>query len=401
MEQVTTQPIDRYLTTLWEHRGSDLLLVAGAPPMVRIDGDLRPIGGEEPFDAEMLDGILATMLGPELYTRLSADRELDFSFGWQWQARFRGNAFFQRGSPGLALRLIPREIPSFEELGIPPGVANLANTPQGLVLVTGPTGSGKSTTLASMIKYIASVRAAHILTLEDPIEYHHDHARSIVTQREIGTDSNSFAKALRSALREDPDVLLVGEMRDPESIQTTLSIAETGHLVLATLHTNDAAQAVDRIIDIFDADRQAQIRVQLAATLVAVVAQRLVRKVDGGRVAAFEVLLTNTAVANLIREGKTEQLRNVISTGQKAGMVTLEASLAELVRTGAVTHDEAQTVTARRARLIAHADTRSDRGAWGAPVTFARRGSLRIVLGGACYRVLQAGVEDTAPLAAV
>ena len=347
MEQVSTQPIDRYLTTLWEHRGSDLLLVAGAPPMVRIDGDLRPVGGEEPFDAEMLDGILSTMLGPELFGRLTADRELDFSFGWQWQARFRGNAFFQRGSPGLALRLIPREIPTFEELGIPPGVANLANTAQGLVLVTGPTGSGKSTTLASMIKYIASVRAAHILTLEDPIEYHHDHARSIVTQREIGTDSASFARALRSALREDPDVLLVGEMRDPESIQTTLSIAETGHLVLATLHTNDAAQAVDRIIDIFDAERQSQIRVQLAATLVGVVAQRLVRKVDGGRVAAFEVLLTNTAVANLIREGKTEQLRNVISTGQKAGMITLDASLAELVRTGAITIDEAQAVTGK------------------------------------------------------
>ncbi len=346
MEQVTTEPIDRFLTTLWEHRGSDLLLVAGAPPMVRIDGDLRPIGGEEPFEPEMLDRILSTMLGPDMFGRLSVDRELDFSFGWQWQARFRGNAFFQRGSPGLALRLIPREIPSFEELGIPPGVANLANTSQGLVLVTGPTGSGKSTTLASMIKYIASVRASHILTLEDPIEYHHDHARSIVSQREIGTDSTSFARALRSALREDPDVLLVGEMRDPESIQTTLSIAETGHLVLATLHTNDAAQAVDRIIDIFDADRQAQIRVQLAATLVGVVAQRLVRKVDGGRIAAFEVLLTNTAVANLIREGKTEQLRNVISTGQRAGMVTLEAALADLVRSGAISHEEAQSVTA-------------------------------------------------------
>ncbi len=347
MEQVSTQSIDRYLTTLWENRGSDLLLVAGAPPMVRIDGDLRPIGGEEPFTADTLEPVLVSMLGPELAGRLHEDRELDFSFGWQWQARFRGNAFFQRGSMGLALRLIPREIPTFEALGIPSGVANLTNTPQGLVLVTGPTGSGKSTTLAAMIKHISNIRAAHILTLEDPIEYHHEHARSIVTQREIGTDSMSFARALRSALREDPDVLLVGEMRDPESIQTTLSIAETGHLVLATLHTNDAAQAVDRIIDIFDADRQAQIRVQLAATLVGVVAQRLVRKVDGGRVAAFEVLLTNTAVANLIREGKTEQLRNVISTGQKAGMVTLEASLAELVRTGAITHEEAQTVTAK------------------------------------------------------
>ena len=346
MEQVTTQPIDRYLTTLWEHRGSDLLMVAGAPPMVRIDGDLRPIGGEEPFDAARLEQTLTTMLGPELTARLVTDRELDFSFGWQWQARFRGNAFFQRGSMGLALRLIPRDIPSFEELGIPPGVANLANTSQGLVLVTGPTGSGKSTTLASMIKYISDVRAAHILTLEDPIEYHHEHSRSIVTQREMGTDSNSFARALRSALREDPDVLLVGEMRDAESIQTTLSIAETGHLVLATLHTNDAAQAVDRIIDIFDADRQSQIRVQLAATLVGVVAQRLVRRVDGGRVAAFEVLLSNTAIANLIRSGKTEQLHNAIATGQRAGMVTLDAALAELVHTGAITHEEALTVTA-------------------------------------------------------
>lgn len=346
MEQITTEPIDRYLTTLWEHRGSDLLLVAGAPAMVRIDGDMRPIGGEEPFTPEALHQILSVMLGPEMFGRLTSDRELDFSFGWQWQARFRGNAFFQRGSAALALRLIPREIPTFEELGIPPAIANLSNTPQGLVLVTGPTGSGKSTTLASMIRNISQLRSAHILTLEDPIEYHHEHARSIVSQREIGTDSSSFAKALRSALREDPDVLLVGEMRDPESIQTTLSIAETGHLVLATLHTNDAAQAVDRIIDIFEPERQAQVRVQLAATMVAVVAQRLVRRVDGGRVAAFELLRSNTAVANLIREGKTEQIRNVIATGQRAGMQTLEASLSQLIQAGAITREEALTVTA-------------------------------------------------------
>ncbi|MGH7293004.1 MAG: type IV pilus twitching motility protein PilT, partial [Myxococcota bacterium] len=259
MESINSQPIDRFLHTLWEHKGSDLLLVAGAPPMVRIDGDLRPIGGEEPLTAEGCDEMILAMLGEDLGARLHTEREIDFSFGWEWQARFRGNAFHQRGSMGLALRLIPRAIPTLAELGLPPIVAELAEASQGLLLVTGPTGSGKSTTLAAIIRHISERRACHILTIEDPIEYHHDHSRSVVSQREIGTDSESFAHALRSALREDPDVLLVGEMRDPESIQTALTISETGHLVLATLHTNDCAQAVDRIIDVFPTERQSQI----------------------------------------------------------------------------------------------------------------------------------------------
>jgi twitching motility protein PilT len=345
MDKVNTAPIDRFLRTLWEHRGSDLLLVAGAPPMVRIDGALRAIGGEAPLTAEAASTTVQQILGTELHQKLMTEREVDFSFGWEWQARFRGNAFHQRGSLGLALRLIPREIPTFEQLGVPAAVSTLADTPQGLVLVTGPTGSGKSTTLASMIRYISQQRACHILTLEDPIEYHHEHANSIVTQREIGTDSDSFARALRSALREDPDVLLVGEMRDPESIQTTLTIAETGHLVLATLHTNDAAQAIDRIIDVFPAERQGQIRIQLASSLVGVVAQRLLPRLDGGRVAAFELLLANTAVKNLVREGKTEQLRNVIATGQRAGMQTLESNLRELVSRGVIDHEAATNAT--------------------------------------------------------
>jgi len=351
MDSVNTTPIDRFLRTLWEHKGSDLLLVAGAPPMVRIDGSLRPIGNEPALTADAVNTIVADILGPQIAERLETEREVDFSFGWEWQARFRGNAFHQRGSIGLALRLIPREIPTFEQLGVPPSVSALADTPQGLVLVTGPTGSGKSTTLASMIRYISQRRACHILTLEDPIEYHHEHANSIITQREIGTDSDSFARALRSALREDPDVLLVGEMRDPESIQTALTIAETGHLVLATLHTNDSAQAIDRIIDVFPAERQGQIRIQLASSLIGVIAQRLLPRLDGGRVAAFELLLANTAVRNLIREGKTEQLRNVIATGQRAGMQTLESNLRELVATGVVGHDEASNATVHSSEL--------------------------------------------------
>jgi twitching motility protein PilT len=336
VQNITTGPIDRYLQTLWEHKGSDLLLVAGAAPTVRIDGELRPIGGEDALDADVLEKMLFEVLGPTLAARLHDEREVDFSFGWEWQARFRGNAFHQRGSVGLALRLIPRDIPSFEELGLPPVISQLSSARNGLVLVTGPTGSGKTTTLASMVKFISQQRACHILTIEDPIEFYHQHARSIITQREIGSDSESFARALRSALREDPDVLLVGEMRDAESIEAALNISETGHLVLATLHTNDAAQTVNRIIDVFSAESQAQIRVQLASALVGVVAQRLLPRIDGGRVAAFEILLATPAVRNLIRDAKAEQLSNVISTGMRHGMQTMDASVQQLVDAGIV-----------------------------------------------------------------
>jgi twitching motility protein PilT len=312
----------------------------GKPPSVRVDGNMRPLD-EPPLTADDTAAIIRGMLPDELWDSCKGDKEVDFSFDWADVARIRGNAFHQRGSLAMALRLIPFDIPSFEELGVPATVASWSQMYQGLVLVTGPTGSGKSTTLAAMIDSINTHRAVHVLTIEDPIEYVHHHNKSIVNQRELGTDCDSFERALRSALREDPDVLLVGEMRDPETIQAVLTIAETGHLVFSTLHTNDAAQALDRIVDVFPGERQNQIRVQLAGSLAGVVSQRLLPRVDGGLVAAFEVLVGTFAVKNLIREGKTGQIRNQISTGTQWGMSTLETSLSDLVRHGIITYDEA------------------------------------------------------------
>jgi len=308
---------------------------------VRVDGELTPIEGEATLGPDDTEKLVLSALGPETAERLRAGKEVDFSFNWKGMARFRGNAFHQRGSMALALRLIPFRIPDFEELGLPPIVENFVKLPQGLVLVTGPTGAGKSTTLASMIEYINQHRACHIVTIEDPIEYVHHHRRAAVNQREVGTDTESFHHALRSAFREDPDVLLVGEMRDPESIETTLTIAETGHLVFATLHTNDASQAIDRIVDVFPGTRQDQIRVQLSSSLSGIISQRLMPRIGGGMVAAFEVLVATPAVRNLIKEGKSPQIRNVISTSQKDGMQTMEAALSELVASEVVTYDEA------------------------------------------------------------
>ena len=301
--------------------------------------------------------LVRSMLTADQEATLEEHQDVDFSLTWRDRARLRGSAFHQRGELALALRMIPSEIPNFEELGLPPIAEWLARLPRGLVLLTGPTGSGKSTTLASIIARINETRALHILTIEDPVEYVHDHNLSAVNQREIGVDSPSFERALRSALREDPDVLLVGEMRDLESIQLALTLAETGHLVFSTLHTNDAAQAIDRIIDVFPAYRQEQIRVQLAASLGAVIAQRLVPKMGGGMVAAFEILIANNPVRNLIREGKTNQLLNVITTSQQEGMCTLESSLVDLIRSEIVTYDDAMAISAHPKeleRLLSH-----------------------------------------------
>jgi len=268
-------------------------------------------------------------------------QEYDFAFSWRTDARVRGNAFTQRGSTTVALRMIPMAVPTMESLGLPPVLSDFARRHQGLVLVTGPTGSGKSTTLAAVVDRINTERACHILTVEDPIEYVHRHKRAAVNQREVGTDTPSFPHALRAALREDPDVLLVGEMRDLESIRFALTIAETGHLVLATLHTNDTAQSLARIIDVFPAEQQAQVRVQLAAALTGIVYQRLLPRIGGGLVAAYEVLVANSAVRNLVKEGKTNQLRNSLVTGQREGMVTFEQSLSALVQGGWVTYEDA------------------------------------------------------------
>ena len=323
--------------------GSDLLLTYGSSPMVRLTGELHAIDQYPAYSDEELQAMIVALLSAEDEVTFARQHQVDFSFGWRGQARVRGNAFVQRGHPALALRIIPDRIPTLDEIGVPPQVRELMHLPQGLVLFTGPTGSGKSTTQAAMIDFVNHERAIHVLTLEDPIEYVHQHGRGLVNQREVGTDCTDFAQGLRAALREDPDVLLVGEMRDPESISITLTIAETGHLVLSTLHTNDTASAVDRIVDVFPAERQAQVRVQLAGSLVAVVAQRLVPRVGGGMIAAWEVLLANHAVRNLIREGKTRQIRNAITMSQHEGMFTLEQSLSALVQHGLVTHADAMS----------------------------------------------------------
>lgn len=338
---VDITPIEGLVQQLWDCGGTDIHLTVGTEPQFRIDGELTAAPGHAPLLSDETRALVRAMLPAELYERLDDGDEVDFAFSWRESIRFRGNAFLQRGNVAVALRAIPQRIPTAEDLLLPPAVVSLSQLNQGLVLITGPTGSGKSTTQAALIDRINSTRSRHILTLEDPIEYVHENRQSIINQREIGIDTASFGRGLRSALREDPDVILVGEMRDPESIQTTLSLAETGHLVFATLHTNDSSTALDRIVDIFDADRQAQIRVQLAAALAAVVAQRLVPRTDGGMIAAFEVLLANNPVRALIREGKTHQIRNVIAQSVRDGMQTLEQSLSVLVAHGLISFDDA------------------------------------------------------------
>jgi twitching motility protein PilT len=278
--------------------------------------------------------------------------DVDFAFSWGDKARIRGSIFTQRGETALALRVIPARIPTFDDLGLPQAASWVAQQPRGFVLVTGPTGSGKSTTLAAIVDKINETRACHILTIEDPVEYVHNHKMAAVSQREVGLDSPSFDRALRSALREDPDVLLIGEMRDIDSIQIALTMAETGHLVFATLHTNDAPQAIDRIIDVFPAWRQEQTKVQLASSLSAIIAQRLIPKIGGGMVAAYEVLIATSPVRNLIREGRSNQLSNVMFTNTKEMMMTLESSLASMISDGIITYEDAMSVTAHPKELI-------------------------------------------------
>jgi len=340
-EEIDPKPIERYLRAVVTQSATDLLLTEGSPARLRIDGKLVPIAGEPVLTDEQVSTMILDMLPERMRQELQNVNEIDFSFSFGASHRFRGNVFVAQGVLALSLRSIPQSIPTPEDLNLPPALAGVCDLPQGFVLVTGPTGSGKSTTIASLLEYINERRAVHILTVEDPIEYLHAHKVAAVSQREVGLDTASFDTALRAALREDPDVILVGEMRDPETIQFALTLAETGHLVFATLHTNDAAQALDRISDVFPPERQTQIKVQLAASLVAVVAQRLVPKVEGGLVAAFELLLANNAVRNLIRDGKTHQLRNVMMGSRADGMTTLENSLNELVASGAITYEEA------------------------------------------------------------
>jgi twitching motility protein PilT len=333
--------VDTLLNEVWQAGGTDLILTTGRPPQIRVHGDLVPVPEHPPLTSADTYSLLADLLPSEQLAGWDRVHEHDFSFSWRDAARVRGNAFRQRGDTAIALRVIPRRIPTMAELGLPPVLVSFTRQHQGLILVTGPTGSGKSTSLAAIVDQINTDRACHILTIEDPIEYLHDHKRATVNQREVGSDTESFADALRSSLREDPDVVLVGEMRDLESIRFALTIAETGHLVLATLHTNDTAQTLSRIVDVFPADQQAQVRTQLAAALTGVVYQRLLPRIGGGMVAAFEVMVASYAVRNLVKEGKIHQLRNSLATGQREGMLTLEQTLSNLVQAGVVSYEDA------------------------------------------------------------
>ncbi|MDX9917462.1 MAG: type IV pilus twitching motility protein PilT [Gudongella sp.] len=320
---------------------SDIHLTVGIPPNLRVNGELLPFG-DTPLQPDDTENLVRQILSDKQFDMLNDKGELDFSYSAMGHGRFRVNAYIQRGSYGLALRIIPLEIPSMQALGLPGVISDLTRLARGLILVTGPTGSGKSTTLATMIDQINRERKKHILTLEDPIEYLHKHNRSIVNQREIGSDSQTFANALRGALRQDPDVILVGEMRDLDTISIAITAAETGHLVLSTLHTLGSAKTIDRIIDVFPPHQQQQIRVQLASVLQAVISQQLLPKADGnGRVAAFEVMVATPAIRNLIREDKVHQIDTAIQTGAKYRMQTMDNSLIELYRRGQITKDQA------------------------------------------------------------
>ncbi len=321
---------------------SDLHMTVNAPPMLRVDGGLRPAGSSVPWSREKVTTALLSILSPQQKEIFERELEFDFAYPISANARFRVNFYQQRGSIGGAFRIIPTEIKQLKELGVPDSVGNFAQLARGLVLVTGPTGSGKSTTLAALIDLVNSTRSDHIVTVEDPIEFLHKHKSSIVNQREVGADTHSFGAALKHVLRQDPDVILIGELRDLETISVALTAAETGHLVFATLHTQDAPQTIDRVIDVFPPHQQGQVRTQLAATLQGVVCQTLVKRASGsGRAVATEVLVATPAISNLIREGKTYQIISMMQAGRSLGMHTMDQHLADLVNAGTITHESA------------------------------------------------------------
>ncbi|MDB5181907.1 MAG: twitching motility protein PilT [Candidatus Saccharibacteria bacterium] len=334
--------IEILLEEVIKKRASDLHLQVGLPPMLRIDGALVPLSGADLLTDETVETLIFAILDEDQKQILLKDKEFDFSFAFGDLGRFRVNAFHERGNLAAALRLITNELQTVEQLGLPPIVNKFTEYPRGLVLVTGPTGSGKSTTLAAMIHKINQERATHIITIEDPIEYTHKSRKSVIVQREVHYDTYSFSAALRSALREDPDVVLIGEMRDLETIASAITIAETGHLVFATLHTNSAAQSIDRMIDVFPPHQQPQVRAQLSNILAAIVSQRLVPAIGGGRIAAAEIMIATPAVRNIIREGKSHQLDAVIQTGAEFGMQSMDRTLVSLIHAGTITYDEAR-----------------------------------------------------------
>jgi twitching motility protein PilT len=331
-------PVPELLGQLLELNGSDLHLTAGAPPVVRVHGELERLDRYPPLTPRALQGMIYAILPQKSREKFEQELELDLSYSLPGRARFRVNVFMQRDAVGAVFRVIPFEIKTTDELGLPPVVSDLARFQRGFVVVTGPTGSGKSTTLASMVNVVNEERAGHIMTVEDPIEFLHKHKKCIVNQREIGADTHGFGQALKHVLRQDPDVILVGEMRDLETIGTAITAAETGHLVFATLHTQDAPQTIDRIIDVFPPHQQQQVRVQLSTTLQGVVTQQLIPTADGqGRVAAIEVMVATPGIRNLIREGKVHQIYSSMQAGGRYGMQTMDMSLAAHVKAGRVT----------------------------------------------------------------
>jgi twitching motility protein PilT len=330
------EKIDLLLRAAFELKASDIHLTVGVPPVMRINGDLKRYGKEvlTPSDTE---GMAKAIVPPQMWELFKTKGELDFSYGLPGVSRFRVNTYHQRACISMAIRIVPSKIPSIEELDLPEILTKIVEKPQGLILVTGPTGSGKSTTLAAMIHYMNQNMKKHIITLEDPIEYLHKHGNSIIDQREVGFDTNNFANGLRAALRQDPDVILVGEMRDLETIQTAITAAETGHLVLGTLHTSSAPATINRIIDVFEPAQQPQIRIQLASVLVGIISQRLFPTIDRkGRKAATEIMINNPAIANLIRNEKIHQILSIMQTSRAQGMHTLESSIKDLIEYGLI-----------------------------------------------------------------
>jgi len=335
--------LESLLSYVLEVNASDLHLVAGRPPIVRIDGRLQAVEGYEVYDGEALERLISVLLNDFRKEQFQKNRQVDFSYSFKVDHRFRVNVYFQKGTYAASFRYIHSLIPTVTDLNLPKGIMDFTKAHQGLVLFVGPTGHGKSTTMASLIDIINHERAEHIITIEDPIEYLFTQDKSIISQREVFQDTQSFATAIRATLREDVNVVMVGEMRDLESISTTMTVAETGHLVFTTLHTNDAPQTIDRIVDVFPAHQQNQIRAQFSNILLGVVSQRLLPRIGGGLVPAIEIMHTSAAVRNIIREARTYELFNIIHTGTKDGMISLDQSLADLVRKGLVKLEDAMS----------------------------------------------------------